>query len=103
MPGNSAAPGVVILGAGPAGTGAAYQLARNGIARVTVLEQKQTVGGNAGSFDLDGVRCDFGSHRLHPTTPEPIMADLRRLLGKDLLYRPRRGRIRLQGRWIGFP
>ncbi|HEY6339989.1 MAG TPA: FAD-dependent oxidoreductase [Bryobacteraceae bacterium] len=103
MPGNSDAPQVVILGAGPAGTGAAYQLARSGIARVTVLEQKHTVGGNAGSFDLDGVRCDFGSHRLHPITPEPIMADLRRLLGEDLLYRPRRGRIRLQGRWIGFP
>jgi len=94
---------VVILGAGPAGVGAAYQLAHKGIARVTVLEQRDAVGGNAGSFQLDGVYCDFGSHRLHPVASPEIMDDLRRLLGKDLLYQTRHGRILLQGRWIHFP
>jgi protoporphyrinogen oxidase len=94
---------VVILGAGPAGVGAAYQLVKKGIARVTVLEQRDGVGGNAGSFNLDGVYCDFGSHRLHPVVPPEIMSDLRRLLGKDLLYQTRHGRILLRGRWIHFP
>jgi protoporphyrinogen oxidase len=94
---------VVILGAGPAGVGAAYQLVRKGIARVTVIEQRDGVGGNAGSFELDGVYCDFGSHRLHPVVPPEIMQDLRHLLGKDLLYQTRHGRIRLRGRWIHFP
>jgi len=94
---------VVILGAGPAGVGAAYQLVKKGIARVTVLEQRDGVGGNAGSFNLDGVFCDFGSHRLHPVVPAEIMSDLRRLLGKDLLYQTRHGRILLRGRWIHFP
>jgi protoporphyrinogen oxidase len=94
---------VVILGAGPAGVGAAYQLVRKGIARVTVIEQRDGVGGNAGSFELDGVYCDFGSHRLHPVVPPDIMQDLRHLLGKDLLYQTRHGRIRLRGRWIHFP
>jgi protoporphyrinogen oxidase len=94
---------VVILGAGPAGVGAAYQLARKGIARVTVLEQRHGVGGNAGSFELDGVYCDFGSHRLHPVAKAEIMQDLRRLLGKDLLFQKRHGRILLRGRWIHFP
>lgn len=100
---NSAAQSVVILGAGPAGAGAAYQLVRKGLARVTVLEQRDTVGGNAGSFDLDGVHCDLGSHRLHPVVPPEIMEDLRRLMGNDLLYQTRHGRILLQGRWIHFP
>ncbi len=99
----STAPHVVILGAGPAGIGAAYQLVRKGIARVTVLEQREGVGGNAGSFELDGIYCDFGSHRLHPVTKAEIMQDLRRLLGKDLLFQKRHGRILLQGRWIHFP
>jgi protoporphyrinogen oxidase len=31
------------------------------------------------------------------------MADIRALLGADLLDRPRHGRIRLRGRWIHFP
>jgi protoporphyrinogen oxidase len=94
---------VVILGAGPAGVGAAYQLVRQQKARVTVLEQHSAVGGNAGSFELDGIYCDFGSHRLHPVVPPAILEDLRRLLGDDLLYQTRHGRILLRGRWIHFP
>jgi protoporphyrinogen oxidase len=83
--------------------GAAYQLARRGLARVTVLEQRDTVGGNAGSFELEGLPVDYGSHRLHPACDTAILRDLRDLLGDDLLDRPRHGRIRLQGRWIHFP
>jgi protoporphyrinogen oxidase len=96
-------PHVVILGAGPAGVGAAHRLACGGIARVTVLEQRDTVGGNAGSFQLDGVWVDYGSHRLHPACDPGILSDLHELLGKDLLDRPRHGRIRLENRWIHFP
>ncbi len=83
--------------------GAAYQLARKGLARVTVIEQRDAVGGNAGSFEIEGVRADYGSHRLHPACDPEILADLRDLLGDDLRDRPRHGRIRLQGRWIHFP
>jgi protoporphyrinogen oxidase len=68
-----------------------------------VLEQRETVGGNAGSFELEGVRVDYGSHRLHPACDPEILTDLRALLGDDLLLRPRHGRIRLRGRWIHFP
>jgi protoporphyrinogen oxidase len=96
-------PQVVILGAGPAGVGAAYQLARRGIAHATVLEQRETVGGNAGSFEIEGLWADYGSHRLHPACDPEILRDLRELLGDDLCDRPRHGRIRLRGRWIHFP
>ena len=96
-------PHIIILGAGPAGLGAASQLARRTQAQVTVLEQNIHVGGNAGSFELSGVHVDFGSHRLHPTTDPQVLNDIRSLLGEDLLDRPRHGRIRLRGRWIHFP
>ena len=78
-------------------------LSRMGSRDVTVLEQRDPVGGNAGSFELEGVHCDFGSHRLHPVVPPEIMQDLRELLGEDLLYQKRHGRILLQGQWIHFP
>jgi protoporphyrinogen oxidase len=94
---------IAILGAGPAGLGAAWRLAKHNKADVTVLEQNETVGGNAGSFEIAGLNVDYGSHRLHPATDAKIMADLRGLLGDDLLERPRHGRIRLQNRWIHFP
>lgn len=96
-------PHVVILGAGPAGVGAAWRLALQGVARVTLLEAANRVGGNAGSFDLEGLQVDYGSHRLHPACEPHILRDLKELLGEDLLDRPRHGRIRLGGRWIHFP
>jgi protoporphyrinogen oxidase len=100
---NAALPHVVVLGAGPAGVGAAYELTRSGRALVTVIEQRDTVGGNAGSFQLDGVWVDYGSHRLHPACDPAILNNLRELLGEDLLDRPRHGRIRLENQWIHFP
>ena len=96
-------PRAVILGAGPAGLGAAYRLAARGDTQVCVIERQSIVGGNAGSFDLAGMRVDYGSHRLHHECDPAILADLRGLLGGDLITRPRRGRIRLCGRWIHFP
>jgi protoporphyrinogen oxidase len=94
---------IVILGAGPAGLGAASRLSRLTKARVTVLEQNNWVGGNAGSFELAGIQVDYGSHRLHPSCDPKILHDIRQMLGNDLLDRPRHGRIRLRGRWIHFP
>lgn len=91
-----------ILGAGPAGLGAALGLVKRGFSPV-IIEQASQVGGNAGSFELAGIRVDFGSHRLHPSTDAEILTTLRSLLGPDLLSRPRHGRILLGGRWIHFP
>jgi protoporphyrinogen oxidase len=94
---------IAILGAGPAGVGAAFALTRLGRAQATVIERAATVGGLAGSFELGGLRVDYGSHRLHPACEPAVLDDIRRLLGDDLLDRPRHGRIRLRGRWIHFP
>jgi protoporphyrinogen oxidase len=93
---------LVVLGAGPAGLAAAWRAARRGL-KVTLLERADRVGGLAGSFDVAGLRVDHGSHRLHPSTPPRVIADLRNLLGTDLQTRPRNGRLRIEGRWIGFP
>ena len=92
-----------MLGAGPAGVGAALLLARSGKADVVALERQRNVGGNSGSFDLEGVRCDYGSHRLHPASEPHVMALIEEAVGEDLLWRPRHGRILLKGRWIHFP
>lgn len=95
----------VVLGAGPAGLGLATRiLQRQDLkARVTVLEKKEMVGGLAASFEYEGLTFDYGSHRLHPATDPDIMADVQALLGKELLDRPRHGRIRLHGRFVHFP
>jgi protoporphyrinogen oxidase len=94
---------IAVLGAGPAGLGAAYRLARRDGFEVTVIERGEAPGGNAGSFELAGMPVDYGSHRLHPSCAPEILADIRGMLGDSLLDRPRHGRIRLRGRWLHFP
>lgn len=93
---------LLILGGGPAGVGAAYRAARAGH-RVTLLERAPGPGGAAASHTVGGLRVDLGSHRLHPSTAPHILAELRALLGGELQERTRNGRIRLAGRWLGFP
>jgi protoporphyrinogen oxidase len=68
-----------------------------------VLERNGIVGGNAGSFELAGLRVDYGSHRLHPACDPEVLRDIREMLDGDLLDMPRHGRIRLRGHWIHFP
>ncbi|MBI2708893.1 MAG: FAD-dependent oxidoreductase [Actinobacteria bacterium] len=93
---------ILVVGAGPAGLAAAWRAAAGGH-EVAVVERAEVVGGMAGSFEVAGVRVDHGSHRLHPSTPPEVLGALRGLLGDDLQDRPRHGRIRLTGRWVGFP
>src|SRR5262245_15992380 len=76
---ESRPPSFIVLGAGPAGLAAAYKLSQAGWHDVTVLERGAQAGGNAGSFVLDGIPVDFGSHRLHPVTPPAVMSDIRAL------------------------
>ena len=94
---------IAVLGAGPAGAGAAYYLAKRKDIDVSLYERGEHVGGNAASFQIDGVWVDHGSHRFHPVAEPRIKDEVKRLLGDDFLTRPRHGRILLQGRWIHFP
>jgi protoporphyrinogen oxidase len=82
--------------------GAAYRAARAG-RRVVVVERAPGPGGAARSIEVRGQSVDLGSHRLHPSIRPGILDELRSLLGDELQLRPRRGRIRLAGRWVRFP
>jgi protoporphyrinogen oxidase len=93
---------VVVLGGGPAGLAGAWRAAESGRS-VLLLERAPALGGMAASFEVAGIRVDSGSHRLHPASPPAVLAMLRTLLGEDLQTRPRNGRLRVYGRWVGFP
>ena len=59
---------VGIIGAGPAGLSAAYQLAKEGV-HVEVFEAADTVGGLAKTFSLWGQKVDLGPHRYFSDDP----------------------------------
>ena len=93
---------IAIIGSGPAGLMAAWRAVELGH-EVKVFESAPTVGGMSGSFDVAGLRVDYGSHRLHPSTPPHLLNKISSLLGDDLQTRERNGRIRLYDRWVSFP
>jgi len=91
----------VVLGAGPAGLTAAYELARRG-EPVVVLEADDQVGGLARTVVRDGYRFDLGGHRFFTKSPE-VERLWHELLGDELLLRPRLSRIYWRGRFIDYP
>lgn len=94
---------IVILGAGVAGLAAAWRLSHVSPFRILLLEQAPYIGGLASTVDFAGMRVDLGSHRLHPGSLREVLDLLRHLLGTDLLQVPRRGQLRLHGRFIPYP
>ena len=55
---------IVIIGAGPAGLTAAYELASSSIHNVIVLEAENQVGGISKTVDYKGNKIDIGGHRF---------------------------------------
>jgi protoporphyrinogen oxidase len=91
----------VIIGAGPAGLSAAYELGKLG-ARATVLEADADVGGLARTVGYRGYRFDIGGHRFFSKVP--LIRDLwREILGEDFLRRPRLSRIHYRGHYFDYP
>jgi protoporphyrinogen oxidase len=79
-------PSVVIIGAGPAGLAAAYELIQRDI-RPVVLEKADTVGGLARTETYKDYRFDIGGHRFY-TQLEMVQRLWEKMLGEDLLKVP---------------
>lgn len=98
---SSSASPVVILGAGPAGLTAAYELSRKDV-RSVVLEKDQTVGGISRTAEYKGYLFDIGGHRFF-TKVGAVNKMWREVLGDDFLTRPRLSRIFYQRKFFQYP
>ncbi|MCW2702980.1 MAG: FAD-dependent oxidoreductase [Blastococcus sp.] len=92
----------VVIGAGPAGLTAAYELTK-ARQQVTVLEADHAVGGISRTVERDGWRFDIGGHRFFTKVPE-VEALWHEILPDDeFLLRPRMSRIFYNGTLFDYP
>jgi protoporphyrinogen oxidase len=93
---------VVVIGAGPAGLTAAYQLSKSGRSAL-VLEADDVVGGISRTVERDGWRFDIGGHRFF-TKVLPVEELWHEILpADDFLLRPRMSRIYYDGKFYDYP
>jgi protoporphyrinogen oxidase len=99
---SSAAQSPVIIGAGPAGLTAAYQLGKKGV-KCAVLESDHVVGGISRTVEDNGWRFDIGGHRFF--TKVKAVDDLWHeiLPAEEFLLRPRMSRIFYNGNLYDYP
>ena len=95
-------PSVVIIGAGPAGLTAAYELVKAGRSS-TVLEASDVVGGISQTVVRDGWRFDIGGHRFFTKVSEVEQVWHEILPDEDFLLRPRKSRIFYDGKYFDYP
>jgi protoporphyrinogen oxidase len=122
---------IVIIGGGPAGLTAAYELASRGDKKIILLEADQQVGGISRTVDFKGNKIDIGGHRFFSKLDWvlewwqkflPILNDGNEFLmtyqnrqksiktqpftdvsQPHMLLRPRKSRIYYRGKLLNYP
>jgi len=91
----------IIVGAGPAGLSAAYELIKKGT-RPIILERADKVGGIARTETYQGCHFDIGGHRFFSKIDQ-INRLWQEILGENFLTVPRLSRIYYKGRFFNYP
>jgi protoporphyrinogen oxidase len=94
---------VVIIGAGPAGLTAAYELVERYGITSTILEADSLVGGISRTVERDGWRFDIGGHRFFTKVKEVEALWHEILPDEDFMLRPRMSRIYYRGKYYDYP
>ena len=94
---------ILIIGAGPAGLTAGYQLTKKSNLTTVILEEdKNYVGGISRTEIYKGYHFDIGGHRFFSKSKEVV--DLwKEILPNDLLKRPRKSRIYYKNKFYNYP
>ena len=101
-PATGGDPRVVIIGAGPAGLTAAYELSKRD-ATSLVLEASDVVGGISQTAEREGWRFDIGGHRFFTKVGEVEEVWHELLTPDEFMVRPRLSRIFYKGKFFDYP
>src|SRR5271167_170659 len=91
-----------IIGAGPAGLTAAYELSKRHVPVVVLESDPEYVGGISRTVNYKDFRFDIGGHRFFSKSRE-VEDFWTEIAGDDLLDRPRSSRIYYRGQFYTYP
>src|SRR6476659_5209143 len=93
---------VLVIGAGPAGLTAAYQLGKAGVPAIVIEQDAQHVVGISRTANYKDYLFDIGGHRFFSKSKEVV--DLwDEILPDDFIERPRMSRIFYDGKYYSYP
>jgi protoporphyrinogen oxidase len=93
---------VAVIGAGPAGLTAAYQLSKAGVIVEVFESDPDYVGGISRTEKYKGYYFDIGGHRFFSKSRE-VEDFWTEILGDEMLQRPRSSRIYYQKKFFKYP
>ncbi len=93
---------VVIIGAGPAGLGAALELQKNDIKDILIIDMNAVPGGLSRTVNYKGNKYDIGPHRFF-TKNEEVDALWHEILGNDFKVVNRLSRIFYKNKFYNYP
>ncbi len=93
---------IIIIGAGPAGLTAAYELSKTNKYNITILEESNILGGISRTVNHNGNRIDIGGHRFFSKI-EKVNNWWNEVLSEDFLIRDRKSRILYERKFYDYP
>ena len=91
-----------IIGAGPAGLGAALELSKHGVRNTVIIDKNNSVGGLSRTHCFDGARFDIGPHCFF-TDDNEINQIWHDTLGGDFQAVSRLTRVFYKNKYFSYP
>lgn len=97
---------IAIIGAGPAGLSAAYEiLKQSNNYKITIFEKEENVGGLSRSFTFNGGKVDIGGHRFFTKNEavKKLWDDVLPISDKGMLLKNRKSHILYNNKLVEYP
>jgi len=92
----------IVLGAGISGLSAAWQIGLLKEYEVAVYEKKECIGGLCGFYNFNGLKLDYGPHKIYSVLPG-IMETFKEVGGDKLNEKKKKQKIVVRQKFLDYP
>jgi len=93
---------IVVLGGGPSGLSPAWQIGSSDNVEVNLYEKDSRIGGVCGYYYFEGIKLDYGAHKVYSVLPG-MMNLFIDIAGDKLLRMKKNHKIIVRGKLLDYP